>query len=153
MNAAELDEDCLVLCRCGCAEPARPGSAFASTQCSNKHRRKTWDEYHPRLDLSGLPLEVAKRCQRMAEEAVRAAREGLERATVDARLPVQHGRDPRPSCRVRIPRAWDKLEEMVGTEAGEDRFGIISASALVENLIAETYERWKGGGNAAQEGS
>lgn len=147
-------EDCpdrVLPCKCGCGEPARPSSDYASVQCSNKYRRKTWDQYHPRLDLSGLPLETAERCTRLAEEAVRAGKEGLERATVDARDPVKHERDGRPSCRVRIPGAWEMLQEMVGTEEGQKAFGRTSASGLVEVLVVEAYSKWKGGGHAAEE--
>lgn len=141
----------VTLCRCGCGEPARPGAAFASTQCSNKHRRKTWDQYHPRLDLSGLPLDVALRCTRMAEEAVRAAREGLSRATVDSSKPVKHERDKRLSCRLRLsPTVFSIVDEMAANGWGAG-LGGSSRSAITETMILKEYERWKGGGNAAQE--
>lgn len=139
-------------CECGCGYSARPGSRFASRQCSNKRRRMTWDEYHPRLDLSGLPLDVAKRCLRMAEEAVKAARQGLERATVDARSPVQHERDPRPSCRVRLtPAVFEVLDEMVADGWGSGVCANKSRSRICEAVILWEYERWKGGARGAQE--
>jgi hypothetical protein len=138
-------------CECGCGCAARPGSRFASSQCSNKHRRKTWDEYHPRLDLSGLPLDVAKRCLRMAEEAVKAARQGLERCTVDSRAPVTHQRDPRPSCRLRLsPTVFSILDEMAGDGWGGDGS---SRSSVAETMILKEYDRWKGGARGAQENS
>lgn len=120
------------LCRCGCQLPARGNSQYASDAC----RTRYFDSFHPRLDLSGLDIEARKRAERLVAEAVRAAREGCERATVDAHHPVEHERDTRPSCRVRLDaETWLDLDALVEAEC----FGA-TRSEVVRRLVRRAFE-------------
>lgn len=129
-------------CLCGCGIPAREGSKYASSPC----RTRYFDSMHPRLDLSGLEMEARKRAERLAGEAVRAAKEGCERSTIDARHPVKHERDTRPSCRVRLDQyTWDGLallaEEMGLTEGPDGQEIEPNRSAVVRSLVRQACDR------------
>jgi hypothetical protein len=133
-------------CRCGCGLPVpfQRGSLQPSPlqQYADPDgcRRAIYALMHPTLDLSGMLPEKAKQAARMAEEAVRAAKLGQPRATVDARSEVEHAAlrpDPRPSCRLRVtPRHFELLAEIkaLGFHAGE------SFSAIVMELIEREAE-------------
>ena len=131
-------------CPCGCGlalpyaeEPFAPLQKYADPE---NCRRAIYALMHPTLDLSGMLPEKAKQAARMAEEAVRAAKLGQPRATVDSRSPVTHKAvdpDPRPSCRLRVtPRHFELLAEMqeLGFHGGE------SFSAIVMDLIEREVE-------------
>lgn len=122
-------------CACGCEKPALPGSKYAQNTGKGNCRDRVFAKLHPRLDLSGLDPVAAKRAERMVAEAVRAAKLGQSRATVDADVEVVHGRDERPSCRPRIgPDAWAQLTAL----AQEKK---LSRSEMVEWLIYKEYGR------------
>lgn len=127
----------VTLCRCGCKRPAAPGSFYFQPNGPGSCKAKFWELQHPRLDLSGVDAETCLRIKRMVEEAVRAAKEGVTRATVDASHPVKRERDARPSCRVRLDQeTWDLMGEMLESEE------LASRSLLVAKLVGEEYPRW-----------
>lgn len=134
-------------CGCGLPVPSQYDGAIGGYVPLQKYadpelcRRAIYALMHPTLDLSGMLPEKAKQAARMAEEAVRAAKLGQERATVDARSTVEHIKatwpDDRPSCRLRVtPRHFELLAEIkaLGFHAGE------SFSAIVMNLIEREAE-------------
>ena len=108
-------------CSCGCGlplpyadgNPHRIAQKYADPE---NCRKALYSLMHPTLDLSGMPPEKAKQAARMAEEAVKAAKLGQARATVDARSGVAHealNPDTRPSCRLRVtPRHFEMLAEI-----------------------------------------
>lgn len=118
-------------CQCGCGRPAAEGSKYASSGCRNA----LFALQHPRVDLSGLSPEAAKRAKRLLDEAVRAAKEGLERATVDMTHEVKHQRDERPSNRLRLSgEGWD-LADLLAALWG------CSRSRAAERAMAEVFGR------------
>lgn len=122
-------------CACGCGRPVAEYEGRPLKYATPKCRMILFELQHPRLDLSGLSPVQAKHAARMVEEAVRAAKLGQERATVDARAEVAHGRDGRPSCRVRLnEEAWDLLG-LIALATGRSR------SATVERLVCEEFRR------------
>lgn len=122
-------------CKCGCGLEAPPGATFASGACRSRH----WHQRHPKVDLGNVPPEEAARARRLIEEATRAAKLGLERATIDSRFPVHHERDPRPSCRPRLDtETWEALEWLKLHDAAA------SLSAVVRRLVREEVERRQG---------
>jgi hypothetical protein len=122
-------------CKCGCAQLARPKGLYASAAC----RTRFFDSMHPRLDLSGLDDATRLRAERLVGEAVRAAKEGCERATVDARFPVRHERDTRAGGRVRLDaETWEILDELCAPDPDPlvmQPYKPLSRSALVRGLI------------------
>lgn len=122
-------------CQCGCGRPVaqrggKPGK-WAVDGCRQRH----WNACHHALDLVGLSVAEVERAKRMVDEAVRAVREGLKRATVDV-LPVKHGRDERPSCRVRVSEdVWDDLDFLMIF------LGLPCRSAVVEALVEVAMKR------------
>lgn len=140
-------------CQCGCGLPVpfRVGSLqpsplqrYADPEAC---RRALYALQHPTLDLSGMAPVQAKRAARMADEAVRAAKLGQARATVDARSEVTHaiedkrGPDNRPSCRLRLDMEhWRMLGEIQEYwwrkhDGGEGPEGWHSFSRIVMDLI------------------
>lgn len=112
-------------CECGCSRPAAEGSKYYEATC----RPRAYRLRHPTVDLSGFDAKAAKRAERMISDAVEAAKQGLVRATIDARHPVKHEKDERPSCRPRLaPEAWAYLEALA-EDAG------VPPSRLVDSLI------------------
>lgn len=84
----------------------------------------------------------------MVEDAVAAARQGQDRATIDARHPVKHQRDSRTSRRARIrSEVWSMLEEMLTDDRIDLFLGVreapTSASAAIEMMITRQYEFWQ----------
>jgi len=141
-------------CACGCGLPVPfrlnpdtidrvTGSPIQRYADPEACRRELYSLQHPTLDLSGMPPVQAKHAARMAGEAVRAAKLGQTRATVDARVEVVHavedkrGPDNRPSCRLRLsPGHWRMLAEIqeLGFRGG------MSFSGLVSQLIEEELD-------------
>lgn len=109
-------------CGCGLPVPSEYDGALGGYVPLQKYadpencRRAVYALMHPTLDLSGMTPERAKHASRMAEEAVRAAKLGQRRATVDASRPVEHDAvnpDTRPSNRLRLTeRHWQMLGEI-----------------------------------------
>jgi hypothetical protein len=137
-------------CRCGCGLPLPlrvvgtlgavedgPLQRYADPESC---RRAIYALMHPTLDLSGMLPEKAKQAARMAEEAVKAAKLGQPRATVDARGEVEHkatNPDPRPSCRLRVtPRHFELLAAIKALGFHENE----SFSAIVMDLIEREAE-------------
>lgn len=131
-------------CGCGCGmplphskEPFAPMQKYADPE---NCRRAVYALMHPTLDLSGMTPEKAKRAARMAEEAVKAAKLGQGRATVDASRPVEHKAlrpDPRQSCRLRVtPEHFEMLAEMQALGFHRGR----SFSAIAMDLIEREVE-------------
>lgn len=132
---AEPRSDDWPRCQCGCGRPVAQRGGKPGKWAGDGCRQRYWNATHHSLDLGGLPVAGAERAKRMADEAVRAAREGLKRATVDV-LPVKHQIDPRPSCRVRVSEnAWDDLDFL------KVFLGLPSRSAVVEALVEAATRR------------
>lgn len=124
----------MTLCCCGCQREAAPGSKYAQAVGKGNCKMQLFERLHPRLDLSGLDPVAAKRAERMVVEAVKAAKLGQSRATVDADVEVSHGRDERPSRRVRLhEEEWRMLEEIVQWSLQA------SKSCCVGNLIRRRH--------------
>lgn len=138
------------VCPCGCELPLpypnygftpealdRPLQKYADPE---NCRKALYALQHPTLDLSGLPPVKAKHAARMAEEAVKAAKLGQGRATVDASRPIEHVAtrpDPRPSNRLRLSeRHW----QMLGEIKALGFYGDLSYSAIAEELIEQELE-------------
>lgn len=123
------------VCPCGCGlvvawRGGKPGN-WAKDGCRQRH----WNATHHALELRGLSVLEAERAKRMADEAVKAVREGMKRATVDV-LPVKHGRDDRPSCRVRVDiDTWENIEFL------RIFLGLPSRSAAVRALVGSATKR------------
>lgn len=134
------------LCPCGCGLPVPQefdGEAYVPLQKyadPETCRRAIYALMHPTLDLSGMLPEKAKQAARMAEEAVKAAKLGQARATVDARSEVAHealNPDTRPSCRLRVtPHHFELLAEMKAL----GYYGGKSFSAIAMELIEREVE-------------
>lgn len=137
-------------CKCGCGKIAAPGSVYAVPGGKDNCRSRLWEASRPRLDLTGLTGPQVERAKRMVEDAVAAARQGQDRATIDARHPVKHQRDPRTSRRARIrSEVWSMLETMLGDgwcvylDGADRRPG--SVSELIELMVQRQYQNWHGG--------
>lgn len=132
---AEAQSEPWPTCGCGCGAPVAQRGGKPGRWAGDGCRQRYWNATHHSLDLGGLPVAGAERAKKMADEAVRAAREGLKRATVDV-LPVKHQIDPRPSCRVRVSEdVWDDLDFL------KVFLGLPCRSAVVEALV-EAATRW-----------
>lgn len=98
---------------------------------------------HPRVDLSGLDPVKAKQAERMMAEAIRAAKLGQSRATVDASNPVEHererGPDPRSSNRIRLDDIqWDDLEFLAIFMGLQSRSAVVGA--LIRSAVKQAHE-------------
>lgn len=140
------------LCPCGCGLPLpwlaeQVGDPVSDTACPLQKyadpencRKALYALMHPTLDLSGMLPEKAKQAARMAGEAVKAAKLGQPRATVDARSEVEHKAlrpDPRPSCRLRVtPKHFEMLAEIQASGFWGDE----SFSGIAMNLIEREAE-------------
>lgn len=124
-------------CPCGCGLPVAVKAGRPCRWASDGCRKRYWLLTHPSIDLAGLTVAQAVAVNRMVEEAVRAARMGQRRATVDSRHPVTHETesikpDTRPSCRIRLdPEGWADLEALQGI------LGLPTKTAVVQQLIAQ----------------
>lgn len=145
----EVAEDVVLrgACSCGCGLPiphaglsvngreyTNPLQRYADPEAC---RRALYALQHPTLDLSGMAPVQAKNAARMASEAVRAARMGQARATVDAHAEVEHesesrrGIDKRPSCRLRLtPYHWQLLSEIQAFWSREVRTSLAAPSSF-----------------------
>lgn len=138
----------LPLCSCGCGRPVAVAADGKPLKYADHKicRMVLFKLQHPRLDLGGLSPVTAKRAARMAAEAIKAAKQGQGRATVDADAEVEHGRDPRASCRVRLsPETWEKLGQIVSSWStlpeNQDRKRKLSHSEVVSILIYIEHRR------------
>ena len=142
-------------CPCGCGLPLpfreEPFVAAQKYADPENCRRALYALQHPTLDLSGLPPVKAKHAARMAEEAVKAAKLGQGRATVDASRPIEHVAtrpDPRPSNRLRLSeRHW----QMLGEIKALGFYGDLSYSAIAEELIEQELELCRARAREAEE--
>jgi len=130
------------VCLCGCEQPVPrlpngKWAKWAKDGCRQRH----WNAKNTAFDLSMLSPAKQEQAKRMMQEALKAARMGQKRATVDAERPVSHEAaaerpDTRPSCRVRLsPDTWDDLQILA------DIFGDKSRSAVVERLVGAAVSR------------
>lgn len=134
-TTAEPRSDADPVCPCGCGLPVAQRGGKPGKWAEDGCRQRYWNQTHHALELGGLSVVEAERAKRMADEAVKAVREGLKRATVDV-LPVKHGRDDRPSCRVRLrEEVYDDLDFL------RIFFGDASRSATVARLVAVAMKR------------
>ena len=149
-------------CPCGCGLPIpfiwerdkpSPQMRILQKYADPENCRKAlYALQHPTLDLSGLPPVKAKHAARMAEEAVKAAKLGQGRATVDASRSVEHQnavrRDSRPSNRLRLSeRHWQMLGEIKALGFHQAR----SYSAIAEELIEQELELCRARAREAEE--
>lgn len=129
------------LCPCGCGKPVavKDGKQLKWAGCTC--RQKAWHAKHTTLDLSTLSEAQRVRAERMVAEALRAAKLGQRRATVDADHEVSHEAaaeipDKRSSNRVRLDDdTWDDLH-FLSTFLGLD-----SRSAVVKELVRNATQR------------
>lgn len=121
------------LCRCGCGHLVPPERKWAGSLC----RQRYWNATHTTLNLAGLSEAERVRAERMLTEALRAAKLGQRRATVDADREVSHEAaverpDRRNSNRVRLTDdAWDDLDLL------RIVYGLPSRSAVVTKLTRD----------------
>jgi hypothetical protein len=123
-------------CKCGCGLPCPVGQAYADVDFC---RKREYIYFRPQLDLRGMDRAGADRAMLLVSEAVKAAKLGQQRATVDVR-PVTHKAevkaDSRPSNRIRLDAAtWQALREI------QEFWGHENPTETVRKLIELGHRR------------